>query len=289
MKNVIFCLLATILVTACNTRRGSVPRLAAIGIQGENTPQYTFRYDQKGNLVELSQHNKQDSNITTFEYDDTNRIAGITFSSQLPKQKPRIKAKARVTGWDKTGNITDITYYNDRDQPLRKACIRWKDGLPVAMKFSDSTIASTWNLASNTPTRKDVYIDSSKLPENEGSMTLRTTQYEYEDSVNPLKPFVNQLVASQSAAPATISPVGKLSDIFLQIGNKPASLVRIAEQEKAVCRQYFQEYECNTTYQYFYSYAHNNSFPDKAWVHVRKRGNTHLDTNTDFIMFYQYE
>lgn len=289
MKNVILCLLATILVTACNTRRGTVPRLKAISIQGETTPQYTFQYDQKGNLVILAQHNKQDSNITTFEYDDTNRIAGITFSTQLSAKKPAVKAKAKVNNWDQSGNVTDITYYDEQNQPLRSACIEWKDGLPVAMKFSDSTIASAWNLNSSSPSRKDVFIDSSKLPESQSSMIVRTTQYEYEDSVNPMKSMLNQLVVSQSAAPATISPLGKMADIFLQVGNKPAFLMKVAEREKAICQQHLQEYECNTTYQYFYSYVPNNSFPDKAWVHVRKQGNTHLDTNTDFIMVYKYE
>ncbi|RFS24528.1 hypothetical protein DVR12_04785 [Chitinophaga silvatica] len=282
MRNVLFCLLATILVSACNTRK--TPRITTIGIQGEVTPQYSFQYNEKGNLVELIQHCNGDSNQTTFQYDDTNRITNIVFVEQS-STSPKVKAKATVTEWDNNGNVAAITYYDALDKPLRKAKIRWKNGLPVAMKFSDSTLACAWNNDQKNPQRKDIYIDSSNGTAVSPFVTLKTTQYEMEDSLNPLKPLANQIIICQTAAPASITPVGDLSNVFLNVSNKSPYLVKIAEREKKVN----QEFESHSTYQYFYSHKNASSYPDKAWVHLSCQGSTNLDTDANFIMFYKYE
>lgn len=292
MRNVLLCLFTMLLFNACNLGvfKRSIPRITTIGIQGEEIPQYTFKYDLKGNLTELAQHNGQDSYITSFTYDNSNHITDIAFSEQKASQKaPVLKARAKVNKWDKTGNITSIHYYTPQNQLIRTADIRWEKGLPVALKYSDTTLASCWNYSDKSSSRKDVYIDTSLSTGNDAVVTFRTTEYEPDDSINPLKPLVNQIVVSQSVVPETISPLGSLSNVFLHVGNNSPFLIRIAEHEKAICRQFYQEYERNTTYQYFYSLSNNNSFPDKAWVHLRSEGTTNLDTDANFIMFYKYE
>gem|GEM_PF-1346567 len=292
MKNVIYCLIIIISVSACSTRcKPTDSRLTAIALSGEKIPQYTFRYDPQGNLVELVHHKQSnDTNISTFTYDSSHRITGMVSANQQ-NNTTAVQEEARVTDWDDDGNITTVQYFDAQKRLLRTANVRWKNGLPAAMKYSDSTQAISWNYEGNRPVRKDIHKDSVPGKKEDAMITLRTTQYECEeDSLNPLHPLVNQLLLSHAVAPAAyLAPDGDLSSAFLHLNTTNPFLIKITEKEKSICQQYIQDYERSTTVQYAYYYNKGRPYPSGAWIHLHSEGFTKLAYDTHFALEYQYE
>lgn len=291
MRNVIYCLFIVIAVSACSTNKykAKVPRLTTIGIRGDSIPQYSFHYDVAGNLQELVHHEQfTDTNVTTFSYDSSHRITGMVLSNR-DTNTIKVRERAKVTSWDKDGNVTEIQYFDAQERPSRSASIRWKKGLPEVMKYSDSTQAISWNYKAGNPERKDICIDTFAGKTKDTLITLRTAHYDWDDSINPLHPLLNQLVISHAVAPVIyLTPMGDLSNAFLHLSTNNPSLVKVTEKEKSIYQQHFQEYERYTTVQYTYSY-NGNGFPVGAWVHLRSEGFTKLGTDTHFILEYRYE
>lgn len=292
MKNVIYCLIIIISVSACSTRcKPTDSRLTAIALSGEKTPQYTFRYDPQGNLVELVHHKQSnDTNISTFTYDSSRRITGMVSANQR-NNTTAVQEEARVTAWDDDGNITTVQYFDAKKRLLRTANVRWQNGLPAAMKYSDSTQAVSWNYDGDYPVRKDICKDSFPGKQEDPVITLRTTQYEYErDSLNPLHPLVNQLLLSHAIAPVVyLAPTGDLSTAFLHLSTNNPFLIKMTEKEKSVCREHIQDYERFTTVQYAYSYSKGRQYPTGASIHLHSEGFTRLAYDTQFALEYQYE
>ncbi|SEW29267.1 RHS repeat domain-containing protein [Chitinophaga arvensicola] len=291
MKNVIYCLIIVIAVSACNTRhKPTASRLSAIALSGEKIPQYTFRYDPQGNLIELVHHKQSnDTNISTFTYDSSHRITGMVYANQQ-YNATSVQEEARVTAWDDEGNITTIEYFDDKKRLLRTASVRWKDGLPSAMKFSDSTQAISWNYDGDYPIRKDICKDSFPGKKEDSMITLRTIRYEYGDSLNPLLPMVNQLLLSHAIAPVIyLAPSGDLSTAFLHLSPNNPFLIKMTEKEKAICQQRVQHFERSTTLQYAYSFKSGQLYPSGASIHLHSEGFTKLGYDTQFQLEYQYE
>ncbi|MDR6565348.1 MULTISPECIES: hypothetical protein [Chitinophaga] len=291
MKNITFFFIIIITASACSTRnhRPGLPRLTTISIQGDSTPQYTFRYDQQGNLAELVHHLQlNDTSISTFSYDHSHRITGMVLSNR-ENNITAIKERAKVTSWDKDGNIATVQYFDAKERLLRVANVRWKNGLPAAMKYSDSTQAISWNYDATHPVRKDICIDSFSGKKEDTLVTLRTTKYECEDSINPLHPLANQLLLCHAVAPAVaLSPLGELSDAFLHLNARNPFLIKITEKEKTRCQERLLEYERSTTVQYAY-YFNGGRYPAGAWVHLHSEGFTKLGSDNHFALEYQYE
>ncbi|WP_146151238.1 hypothetical protein [Chitinophaga niastensis] len=291
MKNVIYCLLITVFVSACSTNRckSTIPRLTSIGIHGDTIPQYSFRYNIAGNLVEVVKHNwPADTNVTVFSYDSSNRLTGMVTSTR-EINTTRVYESATVKSWDEDGNIAAIQYFDDAQKPTRIARIRWKKGLPAVMKYSDSTKAISWNYNTGTPNRKDICVDTSSGNYKDTLITFRTTNYEWDDSINPLRPMVNQLLMCGGISPVDhISPFGSLSQILMHYSANNPFLIKIKEKEKSIFKQHFQEYERYTTVQYSYAY-NGNGFPSKANVHLHSEGYTKLGSDTQFVLDYRYE
>lgn len=291
MKNVIYCLLCVIAISACSTNKykAAVPRLTTIGIKGDSIPQYTFHYDAAGNLQELVHHQQfNDTNVSTFFYDSSHRITGMTLSSR-DTNTSKVQERAKVTAWDHDGNVTAIQYFDAEEHPLRTASIRWKKGLPEVMKYSDSTQAISWNYKQGNPEQKDICRDTFAGKQKDTLITLRTAHYEWDDSINPMRPILNQLLISHAVTPAIhLSPMGNLNNAFLHLSTNNPSLVKITEKEKSIYQQHFQEYERSTVVQYTYNY-NGNGYPTGAWVHVHSEGFTKQDIDTEFIMEYRYE
>lgn len=289
MKNVIYCLIAVITISACSTNKykAAAPRLTTIGIRGDDTPQYTFHYDEAGNLQELVHHEQSnDTNVSTFFYDKAHRITAMVLSNRDTNQ---VQQRAQVTAWDEEGNVTEIKYFDATEKPLRTASIRWNKGLPEVMKYSDSMQAISWDYSKYESRRKDICVDNCSGKKEDTLVTLRTAQYEWDDSINPMRPIVNQLLISCAVAPAThLTPVGNLSNAFLHLSNKNPSLVRITEKETPVYQPHYQPYERSSLYQYTY-YYNANGFPLGAWVHLHSKGFTQPGTDTEFVMEYHYE
>ncbi len=292
MKNIIYYFIILVTASACSTRnhRPGLPRLTAISIQGDNIPRYTFRYDQQGNLAELVCNRQQDdTSISTFSYDPSHRITGMVLSNR-ENNITEIKERAKVTSWDNDGNIATVQYFDARERLLRVANIRWKNGVPAAMKYSDSTQAVSWNYDSDHPVRKDISIDNFAGKKEDTLVTLRTTKYECEDSINPLHPLINQLLLSHAVSPVVNpSPQGDLSTAFLHLNTHNPFLVKITEKEKARCQEHLLEYERSTTVQYAYYYNGGRQYPAGAWVHLHSEGFTKLGSDNHFALQYQYE
>ena len=289
MKNVIICLLIVITVSACSTNKykAGVPRLTAIGIKGDSIPQYSFQYDTNGHLVEMTHRQAfNDTNVSTYSYNSSNRITGLVISN---RDTNKVEERARVTSWDDDGNITRVQYFDAQEKPTRSASIRWEKGLPAAMKYSDSTQAVSWNYKEGNPERKDISVDTFAGKKEDALITLRTTHYEWDDSINPLHPLLNQLLISHAVAPVIyLTPLGDLSNAFLHLSTNNPFLVKITEKERSVYQQRIQEYERHTTVQYAYSYS-GNGYPSGAWVHLHSEGFTKLGSDTQFRVEYHYE
>lgn len=287
MKNVIYCLFIVITVSACSTNKykAGIPRLTAIGIEGEHIPQYRFQYDRNGNLAEITHRQAfNDTNVSAYTYNSSNRITGLVIFNRDTNQ---VQERARVTSWDDDGNVTGVQYFDAQEKPTRSASIRWEKGLPAAMKYSDSTQAVSWNFKKEQPERKDISVDTFTGKKEDALITLRTTHYEWDDSINPLHPLLNQLLLCHAAIPAVyLTPMGDLSNTFLHLGTQNPFLIKITEKESAPYQQ--REYERRTTVQYAYSY-NGNGYPSGAWVHFHREGFTQPGTDTQFRMEYHYE
>ncbi len=291
MKKIIFFFIVVVTASACSTRnhRPGLPRLTTISIQGESMPQYTFRYDQQGNLAELVHHRPLNDTISTFSYDHSHRITGMVLSNR-ENNVTAVKERAKVTSWDKDGNIATVQYFDAKEQLLRVTNVRWKNGLPAAMKYSDSTQAVSWNYDAANPVRKDICIDSFSGKKEDTLVTLRTAKYECEDSINPLHPLANQLLLSHAVAPVVnLSPQGDLSDAFLHLNTHNPFLIKITEKEKTRCQQGLLEYDRTTTVQYAYYFNGGRQYPAGAWVHLHSEGYTKLGSDNHFALEYQYE
>lgn len=291
MKNVIYCLFIVIAISACSTNKYKtiVPRLAAIGIQGDDIPQYSFHYDKAGNLTTLVQHyNAHDTNVHTFFYDSSHRITGMIVSNRH-NQTDTVQEQAEVTTWDKDGNVEEIRYFDAEKKPLRTATIHWEKGQPLGLKYSDSTQAVSWNYKKADPVRKDICMDTFSGKKEEPLVTLRTARYEWDDSINPLHPLVNQLLMCRAVAPVVrLTPLYDISNTLLHLGTQNPALIKISEKEKSHCQQHYQEYERYTTMQYTWS-CNSRKYPSGAWVHVHSEGFTRLGSDADVILEYNYE
>ncbi|WTM29231.1 YD repeat-containing protein [Chitinophaga sp. 180180018-2] len=291
MKHILYFLLIVTAIASCRSNRSHADtlRLTTITIRGEDIPQYSFQYDLKGNLVELVRHDKaNDTNVSSFTYDSSQRITGMVVTARN-EDTNHIKESARVTGWDENGNITTVQYFDAARRPLRSARIHWKNGLPATMKFSDSTQAISWNYETGYPNRKDICIDPAAPGDT--LVTLRTARYEWDDSINPLRPLLNQLLLSHAVSGTTqLSPLGDLAGAFLHVSNNNPYLIKITEKERLMCRRRLQDYERYTTLQYDYSYdPSNRKYPTGAWVHLHCEGYTGLGADTQFALEYRYE
>ncbi|CAL1516557.1 hypothetical protein [Chitinophaga sp. MM2321] len=292
MKKYFYCLLIPVLITACSTNKNKQAgplRLTTITIHGDTIPQYTFRYDSDGHLVELVKHNQEnDTNTTTFTYDSSNRITGMVATHQ-DNRRQQIQQRATVKTWDKHGNVEEVQYYDGTDKPVRTAKISWQKGLPVAMKYSDSTQAISWDYTDGNPNWKNLCTDSVTGGNKDTSIFVRSANYEWDTSTNPLRPLVNQLLLGPGISPVPVAgPFADITYMLLHISANNPTLIKVAEKEKSVYKQYAQEYQRQTTIQFFYAY-NRNGYPENARVHLHTEGYTKLGTDTQLTLDYLYQ
>ncbi|NSL88545.1 hypothetical protein ECE50_017015 [Chitinophaga sp. Mgbs1] len=292
MKKYLYCLLIPVLITACSSNKNkyrTILRLSSIGIKGDSIPQYTFRYDQEGHLVELVKyHQFNDTNNTTFTYDSSNRLCSMTAVRQHNNSR-QVQQHARVNAWDKDGNIREIAYFDPAQQLIRTATITWKHGLPAALKYSDSTQAVKWENDNGNPDWKNICSDS--LPEEmkEGNLLVRNTQHEWDQNYNPLRPLVNQLLLSGCIPlPAQTRPVPDFASLLLPISTNNPTLIKMEEKEKTAYSNTSMECQRQTTLQFDYTYNWNG-YPQSAWVHFHTEGFTRLSGDSQLIIDYQYQ
>ncbi|MCW3463264.1 RHS repeat domain-containing protein [Chitinophaga nivalis] len=291
MKNIIYCLLIPIFITACSTNKNkrAPVRLAAIGIKGESIPQYTFRYDAGGHLVAIVQYLREnDTSTISFRYDAHDRLTSmVTIDSS--NQQHTIRQQARITAWDEAGNITAIQYYDGHCRPTRTAKVAWKGGWPSRLKYSDSSQAISWDSCDGNAAWKDLCTTTPSGKKTDTNIVLRSVRAEWDRSESPLRLLANQMLLGPALSPVVhTAPFGYLPNMLLYVGANNPTLVKITEKEKSVYPEKMLAYERSTTLQYFYDY-HDNGYPATASVHLHTEGYTKLSTDTRFTMDYTYE
>lgn len=290
MNKYLYCLLIPIFITACSTNKNKQlkpVRLAAITIHGDTIPQYTFRYDTAGHLIELVKHNwENDTDITTFSYDSSHRLSGMVAAHQDSSSKT-IQQRASVSAWDENGNIQEVQYYDGENKLLKTAQISWKDGLPVALKCKDSALAMSWSYENGNPDWKNICTDTVSGNAKDTSIFVRKANYEWDDSVNPLRALANQLLLGPGISPVPdVTPLPSITTFLLPVSTNNPTLIKVDDREKLTYKQQSQVYHRNTTVQFFYSYK--NGYPTTALVHFHSEGYTKLGTDTQLTLDYTY-
>ncbi|WP_212002265.1 hypothetical protein [Chitinophaga sp. HK235] len=290
MKKYLFCFLIPVLLTACNTHKNkkvTPVRLTAITIHGDSIPQYSFQYDTAGHLVRLTKHYRKDAcQVYSFQYDSSNRLAGMQ-SAYQDNGHTTIDQKATVSAWDPLGNVTEVQYYDTNNIPFRTARLAWKKGMPVALKCIDSTQAISWNYTNGNPDWKNISTDTTTSDSQDTSICIRNARYEWDDTINPLRPLVNQLVMVPGLSPGLALPLPELSDFLLTVSSNNPTLIKMDEQQKAVYGKTSQQYFRNNTIQFFY--ACKNGYPVTARVHFHSEGYTKLGSDTQVNLDYSYQ
>ncbi|HVI49451.1 MAG TPA: RHS repeat domain-containing protein [Chitinophaga sp.] len=291
MKKYLYALLIPILISACSTRNNKqTAHLTAITIHGDTIPQYTFRYDKAGHLVELVKHNGAlDTNTTIYTYDSSNRLAGMTTVHRNGCSK-QVLRQAVVKSWDKDGNISTIAYSGQANEPAHTVSINWERGLPVAMKCSDSSQVSSWsyNKDGNMDWR-NLCADTVTGTDKDTSIFYRSASYEWEDSLNPLQPIINNLVLGPGITPVPApGPFVSMEYILMHLSTHNPFLIKLEEKEKSTCKGYSQEYLRHSTLQFSYAY-NSNGYPKETYVHLHTEGWTKLASDTHVRLDYAYE
>ncbi|MBC9930800.1 RHS repeat domain-containing protein [Chitinophaga qingshengii] len=290
MIKYLYCLLIPVLFTACSTHRAKKApvRLTSIAIQGDTIPQYAFQYDTAGHLIKLVRYyTDQDTNVTTFTYDATHRLTGMESADESHQQKTVVQ-KATVSAWDALGNITEVHYYAPDNTPLRTARLTWKNGMPTALKYIDSSQAMSWNYANGNPDWKNICHDTVTGKHQDTSLYVRSAQYEWDDTINPLRPLANQLVLGPGLASIlSPTPLPDLATFLLPVSTNNPTLIKVDEQQTSIYKNTSQQYRRNTTVQFFYAYK--NGYPQRARVHLHTAGYTKLDSDTQVDLDYHYQ
>ncbi|SKA01450.1 YD repeat-containing protein [Chitinophaga eiseniae] len=290
MTKYLYCLLIPILFTACSTHRAKKApvRLTAITIHGDSIPQYTFQYDSTGHLLKLVKHySRQDTNVTTFFYDSFHRLTGMESAMESHQQKTLVQT-ATVKAWDALGNITEVQYFAADSTPLRTARLAWKKGMPSALKYIDSSQAMSWNYTDGNPDWKSICTDTFTGQHQDTGFYVRSARYEWDDTINPLRPLANQLVLGPGIAPVLEpTPMPNLATFLLPVSTNNPTLIKMDEQQTAVYKSTSQQYYRNTTVQFFYAYR--DGYPQRARVHLHCEGYTKLGSDTQVNLDYIYQ
>ncbi|NLR64089.1 RHS repeat protein [Chitinophaga varians] len=290
MTKYLYCLLIPILITACGTHKAkkAPARLAAITIHGDNIPQYSFQYDSAGHLIKLVKHySDQDTNVTTFSYDNKNRLTGMESADENHQLKTVVQ-KATVSAWDEAGNITEVQYYGADSTPLRLARLTWEKGMPSCLKYIDSSLAMSWNYTNGNPDWKNICTDTLIGPHQDTGFYVRSARYEWDDTINPLRPLANQLVLGPGMAPVLSStPLPSVAAFLLPVSTNNPTLIKMDEQQTAVYKKTSQRYHRNTTVQFFYAYK--DGYPQRATVHLHSEGYTKLGSDAQVNLDYIYQ
>ncbi len=280
-----------VLITACSTNKAKfvLPRLQAITIHGETVPQYAFKYDQAGRMTELVRYNfSNDTNTTRFSYDQQHRLQGMECYHH-DNNGDQLLQRATVKKWDRRGNILSIDYFDATDTLQQSATIQWQQDLPLSLKYAGNRHATSWSYKNGNPDWKNIAADSIKGKEQDTTVFFTKANYEWDDSINPLKPLINQLLLASELSPSQpMMPLPSICQLLLHVSTNNPALIKIEEKQKTTLEHVVTQCKRSTTIQYFYAY-NSNGYPKSARVHLHSQGFTGQGTDAQANIDYTYE
>ncbi|NIG53183.1 RHS repeat domain-containing protein [Chitinophaga sp. Cy-1792] len=283
----LFALFLPVFITACNAQRGkfTTPRLQAITVHGEQKPALAFKYNDKGQLTAITRYiNTSDTTTVRFDYDRFSRVTGMTYEQDNGNQTT-VAQTATVTDWDLNGNIRQVDFFNKNHQKVQTAQVRWLNNQPLSLKYNQSRQATSWNYVEGNADWKNI----KQAEDNDTTIYFTTSQYEWDFSRNPMRDLANQLLLTDSLPQChPEAPLPDLCNLMLHISRNNPSLVRLKENQQTTAGKSISSFNRTTTVQYIYAY-NSNGYPKSAQVFVNTEGYTHLKSQQQTMVDYQYE